>query len=145
MNYDKYINDLRTEIIKEKMNMKRHDVIRKYQKELDVVIDAKNNDTDHTDTSSFTTVEITEKKLDDQTKDDLLVQLKTYLEALENHSKTYKDIVIEKRSPMLGGDPKKIQYVTIQQRLSHDELVAINSEIEVIKNRISELKNKQNQ
>lgn len=145
MNYDIYIDQLRQEIINEKLTTNRFDVIRKYQQELDTITNAKQNDMDIT-LEEFTSLELVEKTLTKKDKKDKLNQLKIYLEGLEEHSRVYKEIIREKRSMNLSPikEEQTKEFVNIQQRMTLEESNMMVKEIEYIKTEINKLENQIN-
>tara|TARA_Y100000389_G_C17304648_1_gene434758 strand:+ start:64 stop:504 length:441 start_codon:yes stop_codon:yes gene_type:complete len=145
MNYDIYIDQLRQEIINEKLTTNRFDVIRKYQQELDTITNAKQNDMDIT-LKGFTALELVEKTLTKEDKKDKLNQLKIYLEGLEEHSRVYKEIIVEKKSATLSviKEEKDKEYVNLQQRMTLQESNMMGKEIEYIKSEINKLENQIN-
>ena len=145
MNYDIYIDQLRQEIINEKLTTNRFDVIRKYQQELDTITNAKQNDMDIT-LEEFTSLELVEKTLTEKDKKDKLNQLKIYLEGLEEHSRVYKEIIREKRSMNLSPikEEQTKEFVNIQQRMTLEESNMMVKEIEYIKTEINKLENQIN-
>ena len=145
MNYDIYIDQLRQEMINEKLTTNRFDVIRKYQQELDTITNAKQNDMDIT-LEEFTSLELVEKTLTKKDKKDKLNQLKIYLEGLEEHSRVYKEIIREKRSMNLSPikEEQTKEFVNIQQRMTLEESNMMVKEIEYIKTEINKLENQIN-
>ena len=145
MNYDIYIDQLRQEIINEKLTTNRFDVIRKYQQELDTITNEKQNDMDIT-LEEFTSLELVEKTLTKKDKKDKLNQLKIYLEGLEEHSRVYKEIIREKRSMNLSPikEEQTKEFVNIQQRMTLEESNMMVKEIEYIKTEINKLENQIN-
>lgn len=145
MNYDIYIDQLRQEIINEKLTTNRFDVIRNYQKELDLIINAKKNDMD-IKLEEFTSLELVEKTLTEKDKKDKLNQLKIYLEGLEGHSRVYKEIIREKKSMNLSPIKEELtkEFVNLQQRMTTQEFNMMVKEIEYIKTEINKLENQIN-
>jgi len=127
MNYEEYIDFLRVKIIDEKLNGKRYNLIRKYQKELDMVIEQNKKG----QFSEMTIADVQELEPNDTIK-----QLETYLDGLNNLSRTHKDKLIEERFPADG----KPRFINLQERLTVQELSGIEAEIEFIKNQIKILK-----
>jgi hypothetical protein len=128
MNRKEYIEFIKTKIIDEKLNGKRFNVIRELQKELDMVLESK-EESDFLKNISLKDV----KKAD---KNDTLNQLEKYLVGLQNISRTHKDKLVEERLPKDG----KVRFINLQERLTLEELEGIDAEIEFIQKQINILK-----
>lgn len=138
MNYDVYLELLRDKILDEKLNGNRFHLIRRYQKELDMIIESKNKGINVDYTSMELENDITNSTINDLEpidKDVTINQLEKYLIGLRNHSRTHRDKLVEVKHT------DKVKFINLEERMSLEEIEAIDKEIEFIENQIKNLKN----
>ena len=134
MRLKQYIETLKIKIIEEKLNKNRFDVIRNYQKELDMVFN-----TDVTDVrfKNKTQNNITKSNTVSQAnRQETIYQLELYLYGLKSINRKTKDKLVEVKHQKNN----KVRFICLEERLSIDELNSLDSEIEFITNQINNLK-----
>jgi hypothetical protein len=134
MRLKQYIETLKIKIIEEKLNKNRFDVIRNYQKELDMVFN-----TDVTDVrfKNKTQNNITKSNTVSQAnRQETIYQLELYLYGLKSINRKTKDKLVEVKHQKNN----KVRFICLEERLSIDELNSLDSEIEFIINQINNLK-----
>jgi hypothetical protein len=134
MRLKQYIETLKIKIIEEKLNKNRFDVIRNYQKELDMVFNTDvtdvrfKNKTQNNITKSNTVSQANRQKT--------IYQLELYLYGLKSINRKTKDKLVEVKHQKNN----KVRFICLEERLSIDELNSLDSEIEFITNQINNLK-----
>lgn len=138
MNYDVYLDLLREKILDEKLNGNRFNLIRKYQKELDMILESKKKGINFDYTKMELENDIANSTINDLEpidKDLTINQLEKYLIGLRNHSRTHRDKLVEVKHT------DKVKFINLEERMSLEEIEAIDKEIEFIENQIKNLKN----
>lgn len=138
MNYDVYLDLLREKILEEKLNGNRFNLIRKYQKELDMILESKKKGINVDYTKMELENDIANSTINDLEpidKDLTINQLEKYLIGLRNHSRTHRDKLVEVKHT------DKVKFINLEERMSLEEIEAIDKEIEFIENQIKNLKN----
>lgn len=138
MNYDVYLDLLREKILEEKLNGNRFNLIRKYQKELDMILESKKKGINFDYTKMELENDIANSTINDLEpidKDLTINQLEKYLIGLRNHSRTHRDKLVEVKHT------DKVKFINLEERMSLEEIEAIDKEIEFIENQIKNLKN----